>query len=253
MELAAKGRHLPFMTASTRLKDRFGVALDDDTFIERAYWIWREIGNIAIETKTASVNIGADLIVTLPQDCEFVRSLTSVGFQDDMHGGGSFGDYQYTPRGRAPEVKPDPTTVSIEANARASLSTQPGERLSYETHHGYLKLASPVMASQLATLVYSTILAGEDGLPLLNDTEVEAIVLMLALREKEKELFQSGASFSARTGQVAPLVTYLKTEADRWMQAAKSDEKISDDALDQLLDIKTSWGRKVFGSRINLY
>jgi hypothetical protein len=150
-----------------------------------------------------------------------------------------------------PEVRPDPATVSVEANVKTPLYNVPGERVSFETYDGYLKVASPLMATRQAILVYSSILVGEDGLPLLNDPEVEAIVYMLALQNAEKELFRSGAGFNARTGAVAPLVTYLKAESDKAMCAAKADEKISDDALDKFLDIKTSWGRKVFGNRFN--
>lgn len=253
MELTAKGRHLPFMTVAARLKDRFEISMGADDFVERAYYIWRSIGNIATEVKVAAVFVSSDLIVTLPQDCEFVRSLTTTEFQDDRNFDGSYGDYSFSPKGRSPEVKPDPVTVSIEANVRASISTVAGERVSYETYDGYLKVASPMLAGKSVALVYTSMVKGEDGLPLLNDLEVEAIVVTLALKEAEKELFRSGAGFHPRTGTVAPLVTYLKSESDRLLCAAKSDEKISDDGLDQLLDIKTSWGRKVFNSRFNFY
>ena len=252
MELQAKSRHLPFMTASTRLNDRFGISYDDDTFIERAYWVWRDIGNIAVELKTELVTVGMDLVVTLPQDCEFVRSLTTNDFQDHRHGGGSFGDYKYTPKGRGPAVKPDPTTTSVEANVKASDAMVSGETISYKTYDGYLKIESPLMAGRHAHLVYNAITTGEDGLPLLNDVEVEAIVVTLALREAEKDLFRDGG-FNARTGQASPKVTYLKAESDRLMASAKAPEKISDDALDKLLDVKTSFGRKVFGKRFNFY
>ena len=253
MELTAKGRHLPFMTIAARLQDRFNISYGVDDFVEKAYYIWRSIGNIATETKVAAVFVSEDLVVTLPQDCEFVRSLTTTDFEDSINFGGSFGDYSFSPKGRAPEVKPDPNVTSIESNVRASISTVAGERLSYETYPGYLKLASPMMAGKSAQLVYSSMTTDTDGLPLLNDLEVEAIVVTLALRESELSLFRAGAGFNAKTGAVAPLVTYLKTESDRLLCAAKSDEKISDDGLDQLLDIKTSWDRKVFHSRFNMY
>jgi hypothetical protein len=246
MELAAKGRHLPFMTANVRLNDRFHVVLGDDSFIERAYWIWRQIGNIATEIKQAQVKVSTDLIVTLPQDCEFVKSLTTTDFEDALHYGGSFGDYYFNPKGRNPEVKPDPATTSVEANVRTSLTTVPGERVDYQTYDGYLKITSPMMAGRSALLVYSSIVKGEDGLPLLNDIEAEAIAVTLALREAEMSLFRKEVGADV-------LVKYLSAESARLMTEAKLDEKISDDGFDAILDAKTSWGRKVFGSRINLH
>lgn len=251
MELNAKARHLSFMTASTRLNDRFGLSFDDDTYIERAYHVWREIGNIATELKVARVTIQSDLVVTLPQDCEFIKSLTTQDFQDERNFGGSFGDYSYSPKGRGPEVKPDPAMTSAEANVRASIAVVSGERVDFKTYPGYLKVTSLLMAGKTASLVYNAINVGEDGLPLLNDLEVEAIAITLAWHEAEKELFRSGAGFNQRTGQAAPLVTYLKAASDIAMCAAKADEKISDDALDAMLDVKTSWGRKVHNSRFN--
>jgi hypothetical protein len=246
MELQSKARHLPFMTAYARLVDRYKIVLDDDTFIERAYWIWRSIGNIAGETKVAYINVSSDLIVTLPQDCEFIQSLTTTDFQDDRNYGGSFGDYSFNAKGRQSEVRPDPATTSVEANARVSDSTVAGERLNYKTFPGHLQLTSPLMAGKSATLVYKSIVVGEDGLPLLNDPEVEAIVVTMALREAEQSLF-GGQPNSAE------LVAYLTTQSEKLLAGAKSsDEKISDDALDKLLDIKTSWGRKCYGSRLNL-
>jgi hypothetical protein len=246
MELQAKARHLPFMTASTRLYDKFHISLNDDTFIERAYYIWRSIGNIATELKVAKVNVSTDLVVTLPQDCEFVRSLSTMDFQDNKNFDGSYGDYSYSPKGRSPEVRPDASMTSIEANVRASISSTPGERISYKTYPGYLKIESLFMAGQQAELVYNSIVTGEDGLPLLNDLEIDAIVYMLALGEAEMGLFRKDPGSDK-------ILAYLTPLAERAMCAAKSDEKISDDALDQLLDIKTSWGRKVHNSKMNLY
>lgn len=246
MELQAKARHLPFMTTSIRLFDRFQISLDDDTFIERAYHIWRSIGNIALELKTSTITVGSDLVVTLPQDCEFVRSVTTSEFADDRNFGGSFGDYSFSPKGRAPEVKPDPMTVSIESNIRSSMATTAGERVAYKTYPGYLKLETPMMSGRQVYLIYNSIVTDNDGLPLLNDLEVEAIVLTMALREAESAFFRKEAGADK-------LVAYLSPLSERALCDAKSVEKISDDGLDQLLDIKTSWGRKVHHSKMNFY
>jgi len=216
----------------------------DDDFIEPAYYIWRSIGNIATELKTVVVTVGDDLVVTLPQDCEFVRVLASTEFQDTRNYNGSFGDYSYSPKGRSPEVRPDPATTSVEANVKSPLASIPGERVSYKTYQGYLKVASPLMAGKTATLVYNSILKGDDGLPLLNDLEVEAIAITMALRKAEEGLWRKEPGSDK-------LVQYLAPMSEKALCAAKSDEKISDDGLDALLDQKTSWGRKVFNNRFN--
>jgi len=48
------------------------------------------------------------------------------------------------------------------------------------------------------------------------------------------------------------MLQYISLEASRLMTAAKIDERINDDGLDKLLNIKSSWDRKVYGRRINL-
>lgn len=243
MEHGSKARTLPFMTASTRLNDRFNISYDDDTFIERAYWVWRQIGNIATEIKEAVVNIGADLIVTLPQDCEFVKGLVSEDFQDARNFDGSYGDYQTTPKGKMPEVRPDPSTVSMESNVRSTTSVVPGESVAYKIYPGYLKVVSPMMAGQTASLLYYCIEKDPDGLPYLNDVEADTISIVLAKQELERRAFSGDMS-------AVNMLKWVSSQADIAMAAAKiSDEKISDDDLDRLLDIKTSFDRKVHSSR----
>ena len=243
MEHGSKARSLPFMTASTRLNDLYDISYDDDTFIERAYWVWRQIGNIATEVKVAHVNIGADLTITLPQDCEFIKGLVSTDFQNSRNFDGSFGDYQTTPKGKMPEVRPDPSTVSMESNVRSSTSVVPGESVAYKVFPGYLKVVSAMMAGQTADLLYYCIEKDPDGLPYVNDLEAEAIAIWLAKQELERRAFRGDK------GAIEMLV-YIGPRAEIAMAAAKSsDEKISDDDLDRLLDIKTSFGRKTHSSR----
>lgn len=242
MDHGAKARSLPFMTASIRLNDLVDISWDDDTFIERAYHVWREIGNIATEVKMANVNVGADLTITLPQDCEFIKGLVSTDFQNSRNFDGSFGDYQTTPKGKMPEVRPDESTVSMESNVRSTTSTVPGESVAYKVYPGYLKVVSPMMAGQSAVLLYSCIEKDPDGLPYLNDPEVEAIALTLAKQELERRVFRGEQA-------ALPALQIFGPKADIAMANAKSPEKLNDDDLDRLLDIKTSWGRKTHSSR----
>jgi hypothetical protein len=101
------------------------------------------------------------------------------------------------------------------------------------------------MYNKLVTVKYAAIEKDDEGLPFLNEKEVHAIAANLALQEAEKKLFQGMKGADV-------LVEYLKNESDRLHQAAKTPEYINDDEIDKMLDIKTTWDRKVYGKRFDL-
>ena len=94
-------------------------------------------------------------------------------------------------------------------------------------------------------IVYRSLLVNEDdGLPLLNDKEVAAIAAEVTRREVARQAFQGIKG-------KAEMLSYIEKEANRLMAAAKIDEYINDDAIDQILDIKTTFDRKIYGRRYN--
>jgi transposase-like protein len=83
------------------------------------------------------------------------------------------------------------------------------------------------------------------GLPLLHDKEVAAIAAEVTRRITVRKVFEGQQS-------AVKVLNYIVQEADRLMAAAKVDEYINDDAIDQILDIKSSYDRKVYGQRFNM-
>ena len=244
-ELEPKSNKLPFQTARARLSSRYQISLETDDFIERGYYIWRDIGNIAIEEEKFTIQVPADGVVELPSNCEFVESVTSHEevFPDNLHNT-TRSKYSMDSAGYRHDVRPNKATTSIEDAVRASEKYSYGTSVNYTTRDRNLVVSSPAMFNRLVTVRYSAIAMDEEGLPLLNEKEVHAIAANLALQEAEKKLF-------AGMRGAPDLVGYLKTEADRLLQAAKTPERISDDELDKVLDIKTSWDRKVYGRRFS--
>jgi len=239
MELAAKKNHLPFLSAKVRLKSRYGVTMSDDDFIERAYFIWREIGNIATSPRHFDVSVPQDLIIYLPKDCEFVNSVTSGSFTDSN---GNSGTITYTSAGREMEARPGIGMLSTQHEANSPSIHVEGESVNYTTGRGFIKLTSVDLFGRVVNVGYDAIDTDDDGLPFINDKELEAIACNMAMQKAQMDMFQ-------RVAGSDKIVAMLQPEAVRLMVAAKSPEKISDDAFDKILDIKTSWDRKTFGNR----
>ena len=246
MELGAKNNRLPFLTARARMVSRYGINIDKDTFIERAYYIWRDIGNIAPTNRRFSITVPPDRIVELPSDCEFLRTVTTDdGILPNTAENTSRGRYSYDSTGIQAEVLPDAAMTSATAAVRASKSYQYGEDVNYTTGDGFIEISSATMINRTVTIQYQSIAVDKDGLPMINEREASAISANMALQEAEKSMF-------AGTKGAEIMVQYLKQEADRLMLAAKIPEKITDDAIDKVLDIKTSWNRKVYGRKFNM-
>lgn len=240
MELAAKSNHLPFKTAKARLKSRYGITLTEDDFIEKAYYIWREIGNIATIPRTYSAVVPQDLVIYVPKDCEFVQAVTSPSLVDAR---GNSGTITHNSGGRVMEMRPSPAMLTNDYEAKVSTTLKPeGETVNYITGEGYIQLTDMDMYGRTVNIVYDAIDRDVEGLPKLNDREVEAIVANLALQQAQIDMF-------SRIAGSDKIYAMLKPEADRAMVAAKLPEKISDDAIDRAMDIKVSWDRKTFGNR----
>lgn len=241
MELAAKKNHLPFFTAKARLKSRYGITMPDDEFIEKGYYIWREIGNIATDLRPFAVTVPQDLIIYLPKDCEFVKKVTTGALTDSNGNSGTIG---YNSSGREMETRPTTGMLSSALESRQTSLHAEGESVNYVLGDGCIQLTSADLYGRVVNVLYEAISVDSDGLPLLNDKEVEAIVANLAMQQAEIDMFR-------RIQGSDKLVAMLRPEAARLMVAAKSPEKISDEAIDRILDIKTSWDRKTYGNRFN--
>jgi hypothetical protein len=215
--MEANAHKLPFLTAKARMKSRYGIEMELDDFIEKAYYIWRSIGNIAINQKSVEYVIPENNIITLPSDCEF---LDSVRLKYNLYNADGF-------------------------DSSGRKSTEKETTVSYDTiEDKAIKITNIGLEGLDVILEYSSIAVDPDGLPFLNDPEVEAIAANVAKQKAEIDLFRNIKGADS-------ILQYIKPEADRLLIAARNDEKITDDGLNKLLDVKSSWDRKTFGEKFN--
>lgn len=207
---------LPFLTAKARLKSKYDIDMPLDDFIEKAYYIWRTIGNIAINTKSFDVTVPENHIITLPSDCEFI---SSVRLTQPLATPGN-----YSSKGRRIQYRDIPLNYDVINKSSIKMLDQNIEDFSI-------------------TITYDAIATDQDGLPLLNDPEVNAIAANVALQKLEIDLFRL-------TPGVDKVIAYVKPEADRLLLAARIPEQISDDAINAVLNLKCSYQFKTFGDNL---
>jgi len=243
MEKAAKKRHLPFLTAMAKAKQLYALEMKTDDFIEMAYDAWRSIGNIAYDFHRYFSKVPDDYIIQLPSNYEFVRSVTAVGQQAVVT--------TFDSGGAKDRHIPGAQVASNLTDVDQSLTESPGRSINYIlVNNTSIRITSADLLNEEIMVVYSTISVDETGLPLLNDKEVAAIAAEVTKRDTIRKGFMGVGANNKMQGT---MLQYIIAEAGRLMTAAKIDETLNDDALDKMLDIQTSWDRKVHGRRFKLY
>jgi len=242
MEKLAKKRHLPFLTSKVKMQQLYGIDMNEDDFIETAYDVWRSIGNIATKLERYFVTVPGDFIVELPAAMEFIDSVTVVNEKNviDSFDSGGAKDRNiaaYQERSNLPTIN-------------QSITMSQGKAINYITmSKNSIKVTSADALGRDLLIVYRTIDLDGDSLPMLNDKEVEAIAAEVAKRNLVKKIFQG---IGLKDKSYLTLLQYITGEANRLITAAKIDENLTDDAIDKILDIQTSWDRKQFNKRFNL-
>ncbi len=244
MELEAKRRHLPFFTGMAQLKQKWDIYVSTEDYLEIAYPIWRTLGNIATERQTISAEVPSDGIIQLPVSCEFVKSVTTTDLINEDGTTNDPYDFTNSSAGKVANTSPDKSVLSKTSNAGISADYSPGHDVNWNLGDGVINITSPEMEGRTVRILYEFISTDDDGLPLLNDKELEAILFNVALVLSERDLFR-------KVPGADKVVAYLKPEAVRTLVAAKIPEQISDAVLNKALDIQTSRGFKTHGDKLN--
>lgn len=91
------------------------------------------------------------------------------------------------------------------------------------------------------TILYRGVLVDEDGMPYLTDKEVKALAAYCAYIDTYKK------SLIHKDGNLMQLANILKTDWLRLCNNARVPDHISQNEMNDVLDVKSRWDRKVFG------
>lgn len=89
-------------------------------------------------------------------------------------------------------------------------------------------------------ILYHGILLDDEGLPEINDKEAVAIADYIAYTMKFKEALRT------HNGNLANEATILKQQWLLHCDAARVPEYVSQEEMDKILNVQSSWGRKVY-------
>lgn len=235
-----------FMYAKYLLKEYFDITMHEDDYIETAYNIWRDIGNIATAIHGFEFTIPADGVVMLPCNAEFIESVTQ-----GQHWVNYYGEH-FTLFNSDWNMNPNTYLADslIRNPVRYRLDMQQshlhpdGEFLPYTLQGsvGNMSLKfDDKFATYQAVCTYRGIIVDQDNNPLLNRKEAEAIAYKLAMITTQKQAFM-------RDPSAMSLLPYIKQEAGVKMAAAKIPEHVTQNEWNRILSAMTRHDRKVFWS-----
>lgn len=226
-------KKFPFYTALSQAYELYGVELDEDTFETYAMSAWNKIGNRDYKMYLMHAHPEPDpeggWYVCLPCNCDTIEAVTlpCEDAQETHVNFNNFGVYSH------------PIEQSIEATKRMPNELYiPGKYVKYKELGDRLYFTNhyPVV-----NILYKGLYAGEDGLPLLNNKEVEAIAAYCAFVTDFKK---------GRQTKDAGQIQLAQLEEARWKRlcdAARVSESISQNDMNEILSVMTSFNRSGYG------
>ena len=236
-----------FMYGKFLLKRRFGITIHDDDYVEDAYGIYRDIGNIATAMHAFEFTVDESQEVVLPCNTEFVE-VVSEG-QSWRHEE----NHNFIQVNQLPPINP----YSYVANAQIlnNVSNQELNRGRTQLHPdgnymvytlkgttGSLKLRfDKKYVGRTGVCIYRGMCIDENGNPLLSRKEAEAIAWKMAYYDVLKRSFQKDPG----AGQ---MLQKIEMDAGKKMAAAKIPEYLTQNQLNKFLSAQTRHDRKVWWS-----
>lgn len=204
---------------------------DMDTLIEIGLVAYNFIGNKNTQLNTEIVNVDLNTgLVKLPCKADLVEAITYPKMEDWNYTSNTknFGDFnslnieQYIEKSKQSK---DPLYIS-------------GRFVKYRREGNYIYVNEPV---QQVCILYHEEQLDEDDLPLINDKEAIAIADYIAYTIKYKEALRSNNQAVFQMAQ---------TIKKQWLihcDAARVPEYIGQNEMNDLLEVTSSYNRKVHG------
>lgn len=209
----------------------YDVELDEDDFEDIALIAWSKLGNKRVKLYNYRAEINSeDGSVDLPCNCWEVEAVT-CDFEDWNYttNYSNFGDFDTALIEQWIEWQKR-STDPLYTHGRFARFEQVGNKLYFKHKHGHVHI------------LYKGIVSDENGLPQLTDKEVSAIAVYVAYVQFYKEGLKN------RNPQTIQLSQDLERQWKIMCDAARVDEYINQNEMNEILDAKTSWSRKSYGS-----
>ena len=209
----------------------YGVVVPKERFEELGLLAYEKIGNKVVRTYRITLPVNPeDLSIELPCNADVLEGV--------FH---PFDDWNYTTN--QDDIQGDLNSQFVE-NRTQNLKVLPatlyqrGKLAHFEQVGNKLYFDRPYPA---ITILYKGQQLDEEGLPELTDAEAEAIACFVAYTTKYKEGIKSMQKGIIEVAQL------LKSEWLTKCDQARVPKHLTQNELDDILEAKMNWNRKVFG------
>lgn len=224
---------LSFNTAYTQLRDLYGITLPVDEFENIGLIAWDKIGNRNTRLyKYQTVPLENELkeyYVELPCNTHLIEAVTA-----------DYEDYQKTDPMRRANQNTNAWQESYVESRKFNTNHlyASGKFIKYWQEGNTLFLADKF---NKVNILYKGIITDSEGLPQLNTFESQAIAAFCAYTETFKEALVS------RDANLMQFAQVLEAKWKKLCDQARIPLYLSQNEMDEILNVNTSWDRKRFG------
>lgn len=209
----------------------YNIGILPDDFEEVGLVAYRLIGNKNTRLYTACVVPDCNNIVTLPCNCTQLEAVT-YNFEDwnatsNKYPFGEFDSHFVENYIESLKAFTDPQYL-------------PGKFAKYQVV-GDNQIQLKKDYGTKIFILYKGETLDDDGLPMLTDAEALAIATFVAYNTKFKE------SILTNNADIMRMAQFLQAEWNRRCDAARVDFQLTQNDMDEILDVKVSWDRKQYG------
>ena len=207
----------------------YGLELEPEQFEELGLTAWNLIGNKTVRLYNYSADISNDdFSVQLPCNCDIIEAVT-YNHEDWNYSTNKTvnGDYnsQFTEQYiEARKLYQSPFYIT----GKYAKYERVGDTLYFDKDYGKVNI------------LYKGIILDEDGLPKVNEKEALAIATYIAFATKQKQ------GWITNNQNIIQLAQYLYQQWLKYCDSARVPLSIDQNTMNQVLDAKSSWNRKVY-------
>ena len=207
----------------------YGLELEPEQFEELGLTAWNLIGNKTVRLYNYSADISCDdLSVQLPCNCDIIEAVT-YNHEDWNYSTNKTvnGDYnsQFTEQYiEARKLYQSPFYIT----GKYAKYERVGDTLYFDKDYGKVNI------------LYKGIILDKDGLPKVNEKEALAIATYIAFATKQKQ------GWITNNQNIIQLAQYLYQQWLKYCDSARVPLSIDQNTMNQVLDAKSSWNRKVY-------
>ena len=219
-----------FYYALTLIDTLYGISnIQEEDFEEIGLIAWNQIGNKRCRLYKQTICMqGCENSIELPCNCDVLEAVTT-----------DFEDFQHVSNVHDFSLPGSFSTESyIESQKRfKSPFYLPGKYVTFNRVGNTLYFTQHY---DKVNILYKGVELDDKGLPMINDKEAQAIATYIAYILKFKEGLRTSNPNSIKMAE------FLKSEWLKMCDRARVPEDISQNEMDEILDAKNNWDRKIF-------